>query len=127
MVKKVYIIDDDANIVESLSIILQTEGFEVKYQHDEKNAIGNIIAYDPDMVILDVIFPEDDLAGFKIAKAIKENPATATIPVMMLSAVNEKDSFGGDGLGELIPQVEEFIEKPVNPKILMDKVRKLTN
>ena len=124
--KKVYIIDDDANIVESLSIILQAENFEVRYQNDEKDAVANITAFAPDLVILDVIFPEDDLAGFKIAKDLKSNPGTAGIPVMLLSAINEKNSFAGGDLSDLVPAVEEFIEKPVNPKILMAKVRKLT-
>jgi CheY-like chemotaxis protein len=125
--KKIYIIDDDRNIVEAMSIVLQAHGYQVAAQYDEENVIANLSAQKPDLVILDVMFPQNPSAGFDIARQIKKDPATAAIPVIMLSAINEKGVYSGtfsnrDRDEDWMP-VAEFIEKPIQNKQLLQKVK----
>ena len=121
--KKVYIIDDDRDIVEAISMILEANDYYIKSQHDEENVIKNIKDYSPDIIILDVIFPEDESAGFKIARDISKNKDISGIPVLMLSAVNEKGVYRGHfSDNDLDPEwmpVTRFIDKPVQPKELL--------
>lgn len=125
--KKVYIIDDDRNIVESMSIVLTANGYAVDAQYDEEKVVGNLVAKKPDVVILDVMFPENQSAGFDIAREICNDQRTAGIPVLMLSAVNEKGVYAGtfsnkDRDDSWLP-VNEFIEKPIRPAQLLQKVK----
>jgi len=93
ILKKIYIIDDDRDMVESISIVLKASLFEVASQYNDENVIENVNKYKPDLIILDVIFPENHSAGFKIAREIKTNNKLNDIPIIMLSAVNEKGSI----------------------------------
>jgi len=125
--KKIYIIDDDRNIVEAMSIVLKAHGYEVAAQYNEENVIDNLIAQKPDLVILDVIFPQNPSAGFDIARQIKNDKATAPIPIIMLSAINEKGVYAGtfsdnDRDNTWLP-VDEFIEKPIQNNQLLQKIR----
>ena len=129
--KKVYIVDDDRNIVESITIVLESEGFEVASQFDEINVVENIAANAPDLIILDVMFPEDDSAGFKIARKIKQDARTQILPVLMLSAINEKGIYAGTfsnkDIDDTYLPINDFAEKPINPEKLLQKVKDLTS
>ena len=125
--KAIYIIDDDRNIVEAMSIVLKAHGYDVAAQYDEEHVVENLIAHKSDLVILDVIFPQNPSAGFDIARQIKSNPATASIPIVMLSAINEKGVYAGtfsnnDRDDAWLP-VEEFVEKPIKNNQLLQKVK----
>ena len=127
--KKVYIIDDDRNIVESITMVLNAEGFETEAQYDENDLVENVGNYNPDLVILDVMFPEDDSAGFKMAKLLKNDKTTENVPILMLSAINEKGLYAGtfsnrDIDDEYLP-VSDFVEKPIHPAKLVEKVNEL--
>lgn len=124
--KKVYIIDDDRNIVESMRIVLQAHGYEVQAQYDETGVVANLVQKKPDIVILDVMFPENESAGFDIAREIRGDQRTAGIPILMLSAINEKGVYAGtfsnkDRDDSWLP-VDEFVEKPIRPDQLLQKV-----
>lgn len=124
--KKVYIIDDDRNIVESMRIVLQAHGYEVQAQYDEAGVVANLVQKTPDIVILDVMFPENESAGFDIAREIRGDRRTADIPILMLSAINEKGVYAGtfsnkDRDDSWLP-VNEFVEKPIRPDQLLQKV-----
>ena len=125
--KEIYIIDDDRNIVEAMSIVLKAHGYEVAAQYDEENVIENLVAHKPDLVILDVIFPQNPSAGFNIARQIKNNQATASIPIIMLSAINEKGVYAGtfsnnDRDDTWLP-VDHFVEKPIQNNQLLQKIK----
>ena len=126
---KIYIIDDDHDIVESLTMVLTSNGYEVSAQYNDENVVENISNYGPDLIILDVIFPEDHSAGFKIARDIKNSPELVKIPIVMLSAVNEKGIYMGRFSDQDIDQswlpVNKFLDKPVQPKELLRLVKSL--
>lgn len=127
--KKVYIIDDDRNIVESISMVLEKEGYKVSAQYNEENAVERVAVFRPDIVILDVIFPEDDSAGFKIAKALKNDEKTQDIPILMLSAINEKGIYAGTfsnrDIDDTYLPVNGFVEKPIKPKALLERIQNI--
>ena len=126
---KIYIIDDDRDIVESLTMVLTSEGHEIAFQNDENDVIRKVSDFGTDLVILDVIFPEDDEAGFKLARELKQNEQTKHIPIAMLSAVNDKGQYAGTfsntDRDDMYLPVDEFVEKPVNPANLVKLVNKL--
>lgn len=124
--KKIYIIDDDRDIVESMTIVLKANGYEVSAQYDNENVIENVIKYDPDLIILDVMFPENSSAGFEIARELKRSSKSEDIPIIMLSAVNERGSYPGkfsteDADNEWLP-ISMYLDKPVHPGELLEKV-----
>ena len=127
--QNIYIVDDDRNIVEALTIVLESSGYKVSCQYHQEDVVENSLAFGADLIILDVMFPEDQNAGFKIARNLKSNQKTQDIPIVMLSAVNEKGLYAGtfsnkDRDDAFLP-VQEFVEKPINPKSLLEKVANL--
>ncbi len=127
--KKIYIIDDDRDIVESVSIVLKANGYEVSAQYDDENVVENVIKYSPDIIILDVMFPENSSAGFNIARDLKGDSKTESIPVIMLSAINERGSYAGrfsneDADKDWLP-IDIYLDKPVQPGELLEKVKYL--
>jgi len=128
-VKRVYVIDDEQSIVESVSMILESKGHAVGAQKDDKDVVDNVIAFGADLVIIDVMFPEDGGAGFKMARALKADERTSALPLLMLTSVNEAGIYVGkfsnkDRDGSWLP-VQEFVEKPVDPEVLLAKVEAL--
>lgn len=125
--KKIYIIDDDRDIVESMSMVLKANGYEVSAQYNDENVVENVLKYNPDLIILDVMFPENNSAGFEIAREIKRNSKLTNIPIIMLSAVNEKGIYVGrlssQDIDESWLPVTLFLDKPVQPKELLQKVK----
>jgi CheY-like chemotaxis protein len=128
-VKRVYIVDDEPSIVESVTMVLESKGYVVGSQNDDKDVVDNVLAFDADLVILDVMMPEDTAAGFKMARALKDDERTRDLPRIMLTAVNEAGIYVGkftekDKDDAWLP-VQAFIDKPVDPEVLLDRVAKL--
>ena len=127
--KKIYIIDDDRNIVDSMSMVLKAHGYEVSAQYNDENVVENVLKYNPDLIILDVMFPENNSVGFEIARDIKGNNKLTNIPIIMLSAVNEKGIYVGRLTSQDIDEswlpVTLFLDKPVQPKELLLQVKSI--
>jgi len=128
-VKRVYVIDDEPSIVESVSMILESKGYEVGSQNDDKDVVDHVVAFGADLVIIDVMLPEDTGAGFKMARALKADASTSGLPRIMLTAVNEAGiyvgKFSNKDLDDAWLPVQEFVEKPVVPEVLLAKVEAL--
>jgi len=125
-VAKIYIVDDDRDIVESVSIVLRANGYDVSAQYDDENVVENILKFNPDLIILDVMFPESNSAGFEIAREIKKNPGLANVPIIMLSVINEKGIYIGQFSRQDIDPtwlpVNLFLDKPIQPKELLKQI-----
>ncbi len=126
---KIYIIDDDRDIVDAMTMVLESEDHEIAFQNDEDDVVGNVSGFGADLIILDVIFPENDGAGFEIARKLKHDEKTKNIPIAMLSAVNEKGQYSGSfsnaDKDDVYLPVDEFVEKPLVPAELVKLVNKL--
>jgi CheY-like chemotaxis protein len=123
MSHKILIIDDDIDLVEAMRLTLEKEGYEVVDAQDGKKGLEEIAREKPDLILLDVMMETQD-EGFHIAYQIRNNPQMSDLPIIMLTAVGQETgfSFDKDKDEDFLP-VNEFLEKPVNPDFLLEKIR----
>jgi len=123
MTKKILLIDDDFDLVEAMRITLEAAGFDVIDAQDGETGLEKIRSDAPDLVILDVMMSSMD-EGFHVAYKIREEAAIKDTPIVMLTAVGNQTGFQFDPVkdADFLP-VDAFLEKPVNPKKLVDVVR----
>ena len=126
---KILIVDDDHDIIDSLTMILEGNGYEVVAETDTDDIVAKAKEHNPDLIILDIIFPDDDQAGFKAARLLHADEQARVIPVLMLSAVNQRSalgfSFSERDISEDFMPVGGFIEKPVEPDELLGRIKGL--
>ena len=116
----VAIIDDDIDILEASSLVLKSKGYNVITASDPDEGYKLVIEHKPDLIILDVMMNEPD-DGFFLAQKFRR--AKIDIPIIMYTSVSK--SIGIEfGASEMVP-VEDFVEKPITPDVLLDKVEKL--
>ena len=115
----VYFIDDSATMREVIKIAFRRENIEVVACHDGETALAQMTQQRPDVVISDVIMPGKD--GYEVCQSIKQNPATSTTPVVLMSGVVNKQ------VAEKAFQVkaDELIRKPFQPGDLIGRVKQL--
>lgn len=123
---KILIIDDDQDIIDSLTMILEGNGHHVAVKPDTDNLVPDISEVNPDLIILDIMFPEDPQAGFVAARTLHKHEKLNKIPVLLLSAVNQRSNmafgFSDSDISDDFMPVEAFLEKPVEPAALLKKV-----
>jgi len=126
---KILIIDDDLDIIDSLKMILESNGHQVTVKTDTDDLLSAVSAAAPDLIILDIIFPEDPNAGFTAARELHKTEEVKDIPVLLLSAVNQQSNmsfgFSETDISDDFMPVKGFIEKPVEPSVLLSKVSEL--
>lgn len=126
---KIMIIDDDPDMIDSLRMILEANDYTVSSKMDTEQLIAAIESENPDLILLDIVFPEDAQAGFKAARDIAAQENLKNIPVLILSAVNQLSnlgfSFTEDDISHDFMPVSGFIEKPVKPELLLEKIKLL--
>ncbi|MCC6159665.1 MAG: response regulator [Deltaproteobacteria bacterium] len=126
---KILIIDDDQDIIDSLTMILEGNGHQVQVKTDTDNLVASVSEVGPDLIILDIMFPEDPQAGFVAARELNKNAKLKNIPVLLLSAVNQRSNMAfGFSDADISPDfmpVEAFIEKPVEPDVLIRKIAEM--
>ena len=117
--KKILIIDDDLDIIETTQSLLEYEGFKVITADSVEKGIELIGSAAPDLILLDIMFPEKKTRGFDAASEIKDRyPA---IPIFMLTAINREYAFG---FTKEDVRAEEFLNKPVKTDRLVELIRK---
>ena len=108
--------------------VLRQEGHDVQIELDTDDAMKKIEAKPPDLLILDVMFPEDASAGFELARTIRhKNEKLKDIPILMLTAINAKFplGFGAQDIDDSWLPANIFLEKPVDFGVLKTKVAQL--
>ena len=124
----VMIVDDDQDFAETIALVIRNEGHEVQNKYDTESAFESMQNRIPDLVLLDVMFPEDSSAGFELARTMRhENEKLKNVPILMLTAINAKFplGFGPNDIDSEWMPVTDFLEKPVDFDVLRDKVAKL--
>jgi len=117
----ILIVDDDLSVCRLFEIFLTTEGYNTIEAHSGHEAILLLEENNVDLVILDVMMPEMD--GFEVCRQIKENPSTRSIPVIFVTAVDDRDSYlKGFNIGAI-----DYLNKPINKLELTTKVRNYLN
>jgi len=128
----VLIVDDDEDFSSAVRTVLEKEGYEVEVEAEDKNAIRRMMERKPDLAILDVMFPENPSAGFEIARQMRNSQEEAAVlgqvPILMLTAVNTEFplGFSPKEIDDTWLPITAFLEKPVDMKVLVDQVARLT-
>lgn len=122
------IVDDDEDFANAAAAVLRKEGHDVHIELDTDDAMQSMEDKCPDLVILDVMFPEDASAGFDLARRIRhESEKLKDVPVLMLTAINARFplGFGPQDIDDGWMPVTGFLEKPIDLEILKQRVAKL--
>ncbi|TDC58608.1 response regulator [Actinomadura sp. GC306] len=116
---RVLVVDDDEVIRQLIAVNLQLEGFEVATAVDGQDCLEKVADVRPDVITLDVMMPRLD--GWVTAIRLREDPGTAHIRVVMITArAQEHDVRRGNEIG-----VDAYVTKPFDPNQLIQTVRKL--
>ncbi|HEY8478954.1 MAG TPA: response regulator [Spirillospora sp.] len=116
---RVLVVDDDEVIRQLIAVNLQLEGFEVETAVDGQDCLEKVAEVGPDVITLDVMMPRLD--GWVTAVRLREDPDTAHIRVVMITArAQEHDIRRGHEIG-----VDAYVTKPFDPNQLIQTVRKL--
>jgi two-component system alkaline phosphatase synthesis response regulator PhoP len=116
MTRKVLIADDEPNIVLSLEFLMEQSGYEVAIARDGEEALMQVAAFQPDLILLDVMLPIR--TGFEVCQKIRENRAWDHVKVVMLSAKGrDLDVSKGLALG-----ANAYITKPFSTRELIEQV-----
>ncbi len=124
--KKILIIDDDIDYVNSTKIRLENSGYAVSFSYDVEKGFGMAKNDSPDLIILDGMFVGPSGSdGFDVSKRLAKDPDTQRIPVIMVSGVRKiydlKNEIQPDS--KTLP-VRAFLEKPVDPDVLLKEIEK---
>src|SRR5215475_7815320 len=119
MTASVLVADDEPNIALSLEFLMKQAGFRVRIAADGDKALDAIAADLPDLVLLDVMLPKRD--GYDVCRAIRANPAWATVRVLMLTAKG-RDSERDTGLAL---GADAYITKPFSNREVVERVKQL--
>jgi len=115
--KEIFVVEDEEGILELLRYNLTREGFAVSSAADGEDAVAAIPRKLPDLILLDLMLP--GLDGLGVCRALKKNPKTAGIPIVMVTAKGEEsDIVAGLELG-----ADDYITKPFSMKVLVARVR----
>ncbi len=122
--KTILIIDDDIDLVEIIRVTLENENYEVIDAQNGERGIAMAKEKNPDLILLDVMMSKVD-EGFQVAYELRGDASTKDIPILMLTAVIDQTGFDfdPDKDADFLP-VDEFLEKPISPRKLVDMVRK---
>src|SRR5215468_2218844 len=117
MPSRVLIVEDEPDISDLLAFHLGREGYDVSRSRTGLEALQQVRARIPDLVLLDLMLPGMD--GLDVCRRLRQDPATATLPIVMLTAKGEEvDRVLGLELG-----ADDYIVKPFSPKEVVARVR----
>jgi DNA-binding LytR/AlgR family response regulator len=117
--KRILIIDDNQGLRSSLTAFLAAGGFEVESSEDGDGGLAAVRNWKPDLVILDLRMPGK--AGWDVMKEIRENPSTADLPVILLTAVKDQEA---KVLG-FRSGADDYLEKPFHALELMARIDRI--
>ena len=122
--EKILVVDDEPDVVEMIKTALESAAYQVVTAFNGQEGIEKAQKEKPDAIVLDIMMPVKD--GFATCRELKGDPACKDIPIVILTAVGEHfaNSRYAKSMG-LELEAEDYIDKPVDPKILLSRVQKL--
>jgi class 3 adenylate cyclase len=116
---RVLVVDDDPDMAAYLARLLESEGLAAETVHSGDAAMAHVISTPPDLVLLDVMMPGSD--GFEICERLKADTATALIPIVLVTALEDQQSrVRGIKAG-----ADDFLSKPVHREELVARIKTL--
>ena len=121
--RKILIIDDDAELIDSVKMILDESGYSVISALNGVKGMERAKKDHPDLIILDVMMTNDS-EGFEVARKLKEESSTSKIPVILLTGIKKAKGlpFSFEPDEDWLP-VKAVLEKPVKPEILLKSIK----
>ncbi|HEY8965602.1 MAG TPA: response regulator [Candidatus Methylacidiphilales bacterium] len=115
--KKILVVDDEADVLDLVCMNLRAAGYAVAAAENGAVALQKAKAEKPDLIVLDLMLPE--MNGLEVCKALKKEDATASVPIIMLTAKTEEvDRIVGLELG-----ADDYVAKPFSPRELVLRVK----
>jgi DNA-binding response OmpR family regulator len=126
MAEKILIIDDDPDILDATTMILESQGYQIVTARDGIEGLAVLKAENPDLMILDLMMPKMD--GFSVCKELQDQRWSKHkgTPILILTSVREEASRRRYELETgLELDVDDYIEKPMSPDLLISRVNNL--
>ncbi len=126
MAAKILIVDDDPDIVDALYVLLEGEGYDVVSASDGEEGLARIKEENPDLIILDLLMPKLD--GYGVCKTLQDPRWSKwkDVPILVLTSVREEASQRRYELETgMRMDVDDYVEKPINPDVVMERVNKI--
>ncbi len=126
MSKRILIVDDDPDLVEAVSMLLEAEGMTPLAAYGGEEGLARAREDNPDLIVLDIMMPDKD--GYAVAKELAADDKLSDIPVIMLTAVTDyvgTTSYSHDSGKDLV--ADDFFEKPVEPEALVKRIMELVS
>jgi DNA-binding response OmpR family regulator len=121
-IKRIICVEDEAEMIDLIRLILTRRGFDVKGANGGKEGLEAIRKETPDLVLLDLMMP--DMDGWEVYQQMKADEKTRDIPVIVVTA---KAQSIDKVLGLHIAKVDDYIAKPFSPQELLNSVEKVLN
>ncbi len=122
--KRILIVDDEPDFASIVQTNLESEGFAVEVAFDGVQGLERVKENRPDLIVLDVMMPEKD--GYKMAKELKQDPATEEIPIVMLTAVGDHVTSTryshADGMNM---DADDYLPKPASSEQILESINRL--
>lgn len=124
--KRLLIIDDDPDFVAGIKSILVNAKYEVDTAYNPKDGWQALKTKDYDLLLLDIMMGRG-AEGIMIARKLNKDPKLRELPVLIITGIREQMAFlfPGQAVHPHFVPVDELVEKPVEPKLLLDKVEAL--
>jgi CheY-like chemotaxis protein len=126
MVKRLLIIDDDPDYVAGIKSILDTAGYAVEVANDPKAGLMALQTRPYDLLLLDIMMGRG-AEGVMIARKLRKDPKLRDMPVLIITGMREQIAFlfPGEPIHPGFVKLDELVEKPVEPALLLEKVNHL--
>jgi CheY-like chemotaxis protein len=123
---KILIIDDDPDVTEAMKVALETQDYKVFTAENSAEGRNQLKKNKPNLIILDVIMGSMD-EGFTFSRELKQDAQYKKIPILMITSVKDRSGidFKPEAGDESWLPVNEFLDKPVEPDVLLEKVKTL--
>jgi DNA-binding response OmpR family regulator len=126
--KRLLIIDDDPDFVEGIKSILDAAGYSVDVAYNPKNGLQALQDQSYDLLLLDIMMGRG-AEGIMIARKLRKDTKLREMPVLIITGIREQMAFlfPGEPVHPRFVAVDELVEKPVEPQLLLEKVSTLIN
>lgn len=119
MAEKILIVDDDVDTLRLVGLMLQRQGYEISAATNGQQGLSKAVEEQPDLILLDIMMP--DMDGYEVTRQLRQNPATANMPVLMFTAKTQL----GDKVAGFEVGADDYLTKPTHPSELQAHVKAL--